>query len=327
MSLPKVYQYPTESAFACSIDVPNGAKVDFMKDGVVNAWMLCESEENFAQHPGYVGYIFESVEFYNNFTRNPQEKCWIYRGGLQCCTHFKTGPGLMKWSNGDVYRGRFDVNSMDGQGAYTFADGREYIGEFESDEPTGQGKMTWSNGTSFTGFFSEGTFDVTKPCEITFSNGEMCRGRLDGIMKYLWDSTRDYCIWDMHSADPVIEGKETSGGYWREGQIKKIKFEKKNEPASDSDSDSDEDADEKEEPLHPNVTVREKQPRTFTRAEDNGSENIQSLPICGGCNKLLIEDEQNICSGCNAQHYCSSECQKTHWKTHKKMCKELGVKK
>lgn len=31
------------------------------------------------------------------------------------------------------------------------------------------------------------------------------------------------------------------------------------------------------------------------------------------------------CSSCRAIHYCSGNCQKLAWKTHKKVCKELGV--
>uniref|UniRef100_A0A6C0B0R1 MYND-type domain-containing protein n=1 Tax=viral metagenome TaxID=1070528 RepID=A0A6C0B0R1_9ZZZZ len=322
MSLPMVYQYPSESAFACSIDIPNGAKMDFMKSGVVNMWLPCDSVEHFTEHPGFVGLIFESVEYYNEFTRNPQEKCWSYRGGLQCCTHFRSGLGQMRWNDGDVYQGEFSVNSMDGRGIYTFKDGRKYIGEFDSDEPHGQGTVTWPDGTSFTGSFFEGKFDVSKPCNIVFKDGKMCeKKRLDADLKCKWDGIHDYYIWDMGKAEPVnLESKTISGIYWKESQITQIKFEKKEEANSDSDSDSDEE--EKEEPLHPNVTVREKQPRTFTRAEDNEPENLHHQ-ICGGCNKMLLEEEQMLCSGCEVQHYCSTECQKVHWKTHKKICKNL----
>jgi len=229
MSLPKFYQYPDESAFAYSIDVPNGAKVDFMKDGVVNAWHPCKPGENFKIYPGFVGYVFESIDLYNDFVRTGEE-CWSYRGGLDCRLHFKVGRGIQRWDDGDVYEGEFDVNDMHGQGVYTFKNGRKYVGEFKDDEPSGQGVMTWPDGTTFTGFFSEGTFDTSKPCEIIFSDGEMCRGRLDGRMKHLWDSMHDYCIGDMGKADPVYEGKPAAAGYWREAKIAKIEFEKKEEP-------------------------------------------------------------------------------------------------
>lgn len=29
-----------------------------------------------------------------------------------------------------------------------------------------------------------------------------------------------------------------------------------------------------------------------------------------------------ICLQCKAVHYCSNECQKSHWKTHRKKCKK-----
>jgi hypothetical protein len=30
-----------------------------------------------------------------------------------------------------------------------------------------------------------------------------------------------------------------------------------------------------------------------------------------------------LCGGCMAVRYCSRECQKVHWKAHRKACKEL----
>jgi hypothetical protein len=231
MSLPKVYQYPAEFAFACSIDIPNGAKIDFMKNGVVNAWLPCETLENFTQHPGFVGYIFESVEYYNNFTRNSQEKCWSYRGGLQCLTHFRSGLGQMRWSNGDVYQGEFNINYMDGRGIYTFKDGRKYIGEFEADDPHGQGTVTWPDGTSFTGSFFKGKYDMSQPYNIVFKDGKMYEKKLlDTHLKCRWDGIHDYYIWDMRKSDPVaVEGKDISGSYCLQGKIKQIQFEKEEE--------------------------------------------------------------------------------------------------
>ena len=39
---------------------------------------------------------------------------------------------------------------------------------------------------------------------------------------------------------------------------------------------------------------------------------------CANCNMV---GNFKKCSGCKKVHYCSAECQKTHWKTHKPECK------
>lgn len=39
---------------------------------------------------------------------------------------------------------------------------------------------------------------------------------------------------------------------------------------------------------------------------------------CSNCNTLLQKPKR--CSGCNRVCYCNMNCQKTHWKKHKKNC-------
>ena len=42
---------------------------------------------------------------------------------------------------------------------------------------------------------------------------------------------------------------------------------------------------------------------------------------CAGCGALKVSMKK--CSRCTAVRYCSKECQRSHWKTHKKECKEM----
>merc|ERR1711964_404288 len=48
-----------------------------------------------------------------------------------------------------------------------------------------------------------------------------------------------------------------------------------------------------------------------------------TIGTCAGCNK---SNGVWFCKGCNAVMYCSRECQKSHWKTHKPHCKKVQAK-
>ena len=43
---------------------------------------------------------------------------------------------------------------------------------------------------------------------------------------------------------------------------------------------------------------------------------------CGGCSAVRAEEAKaySVCGGCREVHYCSRECQRKHWKTHKPEC-------
>lgn len=52
----------------------------------------------------------------------------------------------------------------------------------------------------------------------------------------------------------------------------------------------------------------------------------QSLKIlCAGCHHTKLDLMQ--CSQCRSYYYCSKECQVSHWKTHKKECKQVEILK
>lgn len=41
---------------------------------------------------------------------------------------------------------------------------------------------------------------------------------------------------------------------------------------------------------------------------------------CHGCKKFLAVESAMRCSGCKKAFYCSRQCQKNAWKTHKSLC-------
>ena len=47
------------------------------------------------------------------------------------------------------------------------------------------------------------------------------------------------------------------------------------------------------------------------------------LDVCNWCGKTPTE--KKMCSGCNVAMYCSRDCQKADWKTHKLACKDLTI--
>lgn len=47
--------------------------------------------------------------------------------------------------------------------------------------------------------------------------------------------------------------------------------------------------------------------------------------FCSGCKKMFFVSELRRCSKCKLDKYCTEECQKSHWKTHKKYCKDRRV--
>lgn len=50
---------------------------------------------------------------------------------------------------------------------------------------------------------------------------------------------------------------------------------------------------------------------------------LRFYPMCGVCKKHEPGQVKSRCSGCRVTCYCSEECQKSHWKTHKDNCKKL----
>ena len=66
------------------------------------------------------------------------------------------------------------------------------------------------------------------------------------------------------------------------------------------------------------------EPRGVFRVEhlDNTLESkSRPLRACAGCGRK--EPDMKKCGQCQSAHYCNSNCQKAHWKKHKKECRKM----
>jgi hypothetical protein len=63
--------------------------------------------------------------------------------------------------------------------------------------------------------------------------------------------------------------------------------------------------------------------RCLNEARRQARKNLPSTGFCmmfRGCGMILPKTELMKCSGCKIYEYCSRDCQKAHWETHKEFC-------
>lgn len=70
---------------------------------------------------------------------------------------YRQGKGKLIFSNGDVYKGNFNKSRFSGKGTMEFKDGDKYVGNWKNDRQDGEGVYHYSNGDRY-----EGTFDAGK---------------------------------------------------------------------------------------------------------------------------------------------------------------------
>ncbi len=70
---------------------------------------------------------------------------------------YRQGKGKLIFSNGDVYKGNFNKSRFSGNGTMEFKDGDKYVGNWKNDRQDGKGTYHYSNGDRY-----EGTFDAGK---------------------------------------------------------------------------------------------------------------------------------------------------------------------
>jgi hypothetical protein len=57
----------------------------------------------------------------------------------------------------------------------------------------------------------------------------------------------------------------------------------------------------------------------------NGKDpNLEELPYCFACPEKTVSSGMKRCSRCDTAWYCSSECQKKHFKEHRDFCKQIA---
>lgn len=79
------------------------------------------------------------------FERDGSTAVGIFDHGLQ------TGPGVLRFANGDTYDGNFLKGELHGEGRFVYRDGGVYEGTFEHSKRSGKGKRIFSNGDRYEG--------------------------------------------------------------------------------------------------------------------------------------------------------------------------------
>ena len=102
-------------------------------------------------------YIYEG-EFINNLKNGKGKLIYkllneVYEGTFE--KNNITGEGIYKWSNGEIYKGKFINGKMNG-GKYFWPDGSYYEGEYINNIKEGKGIFKWPNGKIFEGNFKNG---------------------------------------------------------------------------------------------------------------------------------------------------------------------------
>ncbi|KAL4480111.1 hypothetical protein ABPG74_020627 [Tetrahymena malaccensis] len=73
----------------------------------------------------------------------------IYKGNLK--NNKKQGYGEMFWKEGQVFKGKFQNDTIGGLGNFTLLDGSEYFGQMKQNKFEGYGKLYWEIGSYYEG--------------------------------------------------------------------------------------------------------------------------------------------------------------------------------
>ncbi|EQI38835.1 MORN repeat family protein [Clostridioides difficile Y184] len=127
---------------------------------------------------------------------------------------------IYKFSNGDVYVGKFLEGKMEGKGSYTFfvdeGTVMEYIGEFKEDKKNGKGNFIFSNGNEYIGYFEEDMMSGIGNMLYSSKDeyiGTWKNGKKDGKGIYKWSMMDDKLYLDGMFCDNMPIGLLEDKGY------------------------------------------------------------------------------------------------------------------
>lgn len=107
----------------------------------------------------------------------------------------KHGKGILTMINGDLYKGDFENDEMEGYGEYKHENGDNYVGEFKKSKRNGRGLFKFKNMGFYEGNWEDGFQDGYG--ELFWDNGDKYKGnfqkgKIHGKGKYEYVDGRNY---------------------------------------------------------------------------------------------------------------------------------------
>lgn len=126
---------------------------------------------------------------------------------------YREGQGKMIYTTGEIYIGNFQKSKFHGQGTMTFADGEKYVGQWLDDIQNGKGTYYYSDGDRYDGMFHNGKLNGKG--RMTYNDGSY----YDGLWKNnykdgkgVFVKTSGKRIVGVWAAGKYLGNKETTTG-------------------------------------------------------------------------------------------------------------------
>ena len=95
----------------------------------------------------------------------------------------RTGRGILKLDNGDVYDGDWVEGRKQGFGSYYYNNGDVYEGDWWSNLRHGRGAYRRSDGTTIEGIWGQNTLEQQEPIEPQSGERSLCLGLFDWFVR------------------------------------------------------------------------------------------------------------------------------------------------